>query len=171
MKDWTSKTEATETRHSLERGTEERLREADDRRKEVEDVSRTLDSQGAPIFKETADALNRISEEFEADTDAEMRRQEAAVEGSVEREEVEISDPSREGADAERGEAHGLEAGARGAGGHMEVVLAAAEAHSEASEFLAELADASDAHQRESAEAVRKLTAEAHRAAEAIRRF
>lgn len=171
MNDWTSKSEVTDSKRNAERGTEERIHEADEHHREIEETSQLLDEQGEPIFRETAEALNRIAREFEGDAVADMARQEAAVGEAVEREKREISDPSREGADRECEAARQLEGGVGSSGSFVEKLLAAAEVRSEASEFLAEVADGSDSHQRESAEKAERLSAEATRAAAGIKRF
>ena len=171
MKEWGSKRELEQAKENLEGRTRERLDGAEENRREVEEASRLLDGQDSPAMRETADALNRIADEFAAEVDSEVGSQETTVRESVEEERSDVSDPAREGSDIEARASGNLEAGTEVSGRYAEQLADAGRERSEAAEFLSEVAEASESHQETSAEELEKLSEEARRAAEAIQRF
>jgi hypothetical protein len=170
-KEWSSKQELKTEQETLEGKTAEALKEAEQNQKEVGETSAAMEAQESPVLKETADALNRIADEFAAEAGREIGRHESEVEDSVGGERADVSEPAREGGEKEKEQASAIESRGAGAGRYLENLTRAARERSEAADFLSGVADGSERHQGESKGESERLAEEARRAAEAIKRL
>lgn len=149
-----SKSDWQEKRKEQEDKTDQGLEESDEIKGEGETASRDFSDQPEPSLTDTADELNALSDGLKDDIRREHGAQAEVVDGSIEEQKQEVSEPLREIEQTEGQAAESLDAASSGAGRFEGRLREAAEQRRDAESFADETAEEDEGHQDTSRDTV-----------------